>query len=183
MINSFVYCWTDHKTNMLYIGYHKGELNDGYICSSKWMLSEYKKRPNDFTRKILAIGSTKDMINFETTLLKEFKVKNNPVFYNLSENNPPPKGNLKKNRIPWNKGKKGFQIPWNKGLRKELQPKFNKPSGMKGKKQSKLQKQIARETAIKRNSLNTFDNKCPHCDYIGYYTERWHWAGCKNKIS
>lgn len=20
---AFVYCWTDHKTNMLYVGYHK----------------------------------------------------------------------------------------------------------------------------------------------------------------
>ena len=39
---SFVYCWTDTKRNMLYVGKHKGDINDGYICSSKYFLSEYK---------------------------------------------------------------------------------------------------------------------------------------------
>jgi hypothetical protein len=32
--DSFVYCWTDHKTGMLYVGSHKGTIDDGYVCSS-----------------------------------------------------------------------------------------------------------------------------------------------------
>ena len=38
MKEAFVYCWTDHKTNKLYVGVHKGSINDGYICSSKYTI-------------------------------------------------------------------------------------------------------------------------------------------------
>ena len=31
MAQGFVYQWTDHKTNKLYIGSHKGDPDDGYI--------------------------------------------------------------------------------------------------------------------------------------------------------
>jgi hypothetical protein len=40
---AFVYCWTDKLHNKLYVGVHKGNVDDGYICSSKIMLKEYKK--------------------------------------------------------------------------------------------------------------------------------------------
>lgn len=38
---------------MYYIGCHWGTEDDRYICSSKWMKRTYKKRPQDFKRKIL----------------------------------------------------------------------------------------------------------------------------------
>ena len=41
---TFVYCWTDWATNKLYLGSHKGGVDDGYVCSSKHMLYEYKQR-------------------------------------------------------------------------------------------------------------------------------------------
>lgn len=81
-MNSFTYCWTDHKTNKLYVGIHKGSLDDGYICSSKLMLKEYKIRPDDFTREILARGMYADMLKFEAAILKAVDAKNNPDFYN-----------------------------------------------------------------------------------------------------
>lgn len=81
---AFVYCWTDHANDMLYIGYHKGTTDDGYICSSKIMLEEYHKRPTDFTREILAEGSHEDMYNYERTLLRAFNVKEDYSFYNRS---------------------------------------------------------------------------------------------------
>jgi hypothetical protein len=43
----------DKKHKRYYIGCHWGDENDGYICSSTWMLQAYKKRPQDFKRKIL----------------------------------------------------------------------------------------------------------------------------------
>ncbi len=49
----FVYIWRDRKHNRYYIGSHWGTENDGYVCSSPWMLQAYKRRPNDFRRKIL----------------------------------------------------------------------------------------------------------------------------------
>jgi hypothetical protein len=41
MNTSFVYCWSDQKTAKVYVGMHKGTVNDGYICSSKHMLKAF----------------------------------------------------------------------------------------------------------------------------------------------
>lgn len=49
----FVYIWRDRKHNRYYIGGHWGHENDGYVCSSNWMYNSYKRRKNDFKRKIL----------------------------------------------------------------------------------------------------------------------------------
>lgn len=43
-MEAFVYVWTDTGTNKIYVGVHKGDSNDGYVCSSKYMKAEYKKR-------------------------------------------------------------------------------------------------------------------------------------------
>jgi len=83
---SFVYCWTDHATNKLYIGWHKGSVDDGYVCSSKYMKEQYLNRPNDFTREIIATGSCKDMTNLETVLLRSADVRNDDQFYNRHNN-------------------------------------------------------------------------------------------------
>ena len=69
-MSSFVYCWTDHTQQKLYIGMHKGRVDDGYICSSKHMLKEYKARPQDFTRQIVAIGSYETCRAFEIKVIK-----------------------------------------------------------------------------------------------------------------
>src|SRR5690606_37816302 len=50
----FVYIWFDRKHKRFYIGSHWGTEDDGYICSSKWMNDAYKRRPNDFSRRILS---------------------------------------------------------------------------------------------------------------------------------
>lgn len=85
-LKAFVYCWTDHKTNKLYIGSHKGTENDGYICSSKSMLKEYNVRPTDFTRQIIATGNLKDIRKLESKLLKAVNARLNEDFYNKHEN-------------------------------------------------------------------------------------------------
>ena len=50
----FVYIWYDKKHKRYYIGSHWGTENDGYICSSRWMRKAYRRRPNDFKRRIIA---------------------------------------------------------------------------------------------------------------------------------
>ena len=84
---SFVYCWTDIKTNKLYIGSHKGTVSDGYVCSSKLMLEEYNKRPEDFARQIIAEGSFEDIRKLEETILKTLNVKEDTMFYNQHNGN------------------------------------------------------------------------------------------------
>jgi len=49
----FVYIWRDRKHNRYYVGSHWGSKDDGYICSSDWMKKAFKRRPQDFKRRIL----------------------------------------------------------------------------------------------------------------------------------
>lgn len=51
--HGFIYFWYDKKRKMYYIGSHWGTENDGYICSSNRMRDAYRRRPNDFKRKII----------------------------------------------------------------------------------------------------------------------------------
>src|ERR1019366_5871790 len=50
----FVYIWMDRKYPRFYIGSHWGFETDKYVCSSIWMRNAYKRRPEDFKRRILA---------------------------------------------------------------------------------------------------------------------------------
>jgi hypothetical protein len=81
MTNSFVYSWSDHKTAKVYVGVHKGHEKDGYICSSKYMIKEYKERPEDFTRQIIAKGDWKNCIVFEKKINEQL-IKNIDTTYN-----------------------------------------------------------------------------------------------------
>lgn len=86
-MEAFVYCWTDHQTNKLYVGYHKGTVDDGYICSSKIMLKEYENRPKDFTRQIISTGSSEEMRILECKILQSVKAHLNEDFYNQHNGN------------------------------------------------------------------------------------------------
>ncbi len=94
---SFVYCWTDHKTGKLYVGSHKGLVDDGYICSQPLFLDIYNERPTDFTREIIAEGEYKDIRNLESVILKSCNAALDECFYNL--NNGDGKFYSKKGRI------------------------------------------------------------------------------------
>ena len=83
----FVYIWRDRKHNRYYIGSHWGAEDDGYVCSSAWLMQAYKKRPQDFKRKIIKrIYSTRmDLLNEEfkwLSLIKEHEIKIR--YYNLN---------------------------------------------------------------------------------------------------
>ena len=81
---AFVYLWQNNKDGKKYIGYHKGDANDGYDTSSKdpefleAMAQGYMKR------EIIAYGTAQDMIALERTMLLEVDAKNNPDYYNKS---------------------------------------------------------------------------------------------------
>jgi hypothetical protein len=86
-MDSFVYIWHNIETNRKYIGVHKGTPDDGYICSSKTMLEDYKKNPSIFTRQVIAHGTFEDMYVLETKMLHEIDAAKNPQYYNQSNNN------------------------------------------------------------------------------------------------
>lgn len=63
----FIYIWFDRKRKMYYVGCHWGTIDDGYICSSNRMRDAYRRRPQDFKRRILI----SDIKSREETLEKE----------------------------------------------------------------------------------------------------------------
>lgn len=83
----FIYIWYDCKRKMYYIGCHWGTVEDGYICSSNRMRDAYRRRPQDFKRKIIQRGIPRDIL-----LEKEYKwlqlIDDNELgkkYYNLSK--------------------------------------------------------------------------------------------------
>lgn len=82
----FVYIWYDRKHKRYYVGSHWGTEDDGYICSSKWMMQAYKLRPKDFKRRIISrMHSCKQDILFEEnrwlSMIKPNEIKTR--YYNL----------------------------------------------------------------------------------------------------
>lgn len=88
---AFLYCWTNLENNKMYIGSHVGNVNDGYICSSKPMRKEYKENPKVFIRHIIAEGNERDIRNLETNILKNLDAANSDEFYNLNNHSYPQK--------------------------------------------------------------------------------------------
>lgn len=86
---SFLYCWTDVKSGKIYVGKHKGSIDDGYVSSSKYLMEEYRKRPSDFSRQIIAFGNDDDIVCLETTILKTEDAARSEYFYNMHNNNGP----------------------------------------------------------------------------------------------
>ena len=85
----FVYIWFDKFRNMYYIGRHWGHENDGYVCSSNKMRDAYRRRPDDFKRKILSktYSSFDDLVLEEQKWLNKIKPEECGIkYYNVSLN-------------------------------------------------------------------------------------------------
>jgi len=83
---SFVYLWVCKDTDRKYVGKHKGTDDDGYVCSSETLLTEYNECPSRFIRTVLAYGSDQEMLELETMLLLQLKAKKSHLYYNMSNN-------------------------------------------------------------------------------------------------
>ena len=81
----FVYIWYDRKRKMFYIGCHWGTEDDGYICSSNRMRDAYRRRPQDFKRRILKrVDDRKLLLELEHEWLSLIKKDDLGVkYYNL----------------------------------------------------------------------------------------------------
>jgi hypothetical protein len=81
MNEAFVYCWSNHTNGRSYVGYHKGCIDDGYICSSKseefW--EDFNNNKMKWSRQIIANGSIEDCRILEFEILK---ASNLNILYN-----------------------------------------------------------------------------------------------------
>ena len=82
-MEAFVYKWTDSSNRKMYIGSHKGTVDDGYIGSGKHFKRAYNKRPEVFSREILYVGTYEDVLELEEFILTELNAANNDEYYNL----------------------------------------------------------------------------------------------------
>ena len=85
----FVYIWYDKFRKMYYVGSHWGTAEDGYVCSSNRMRDAYRRRPQDFKRKIIAKVTTSkaDLLKKEyeyLSLIEEFEL--GQKYYNMTNN-------------------------------------------------------------------------------------------------
>jgi hypothetical protein len=73
----FVYIWRDRKHNRYYVGSHWGTEDDGYICSSNRMRKAYRRRQDDFRRRILKriYTSREDTFTEEQRYLDIMKIR------------------------------------------------------------------------------------------------------------
>jgi len=89
----FIYIWYDSFKKMYYIGRHWGTEDDGYICSSNRMRDAYRRRPNDFKRRILSkvYTNNNDLIIEEQKYLNMIKLEEIKIkYYNISLNSKTP---------------------------------------------------------------------------------------------
>ena len=118
----FIYIWYDKKHQRYYIGSHLGDENDGYICSSRWMKQSYKRRPDDFKRRIIRKNIPKSGLKEEESkwlaLIQTEEL--GKKYYNLSKIM---NGNgWEKNKARSEETKRKISqslignIPWNKGV-------------------------------------------------------------------
>jgi len=82
----FIYIWFDRKHKKFYVGSHWGTIDDGYVCSSRWMKQSYKRRPKDFKRRILKNHIYKESLKQEEYMWLKLIKKDElgKKYYNLT---------------------------------------------------------------------------------------------------
>lgn len=128
-MSAFVYLWINKNTREWYIGSRTAKnshINDGYICSSKYVKPLIESNPTDWVRLILSTGSASEMILLESSILQCLDAKNDKLSLNkhngdgkftvsgkkvgpMSIDHKKKLSESKKGRVAWNKGLKGVQ--------------------------------------------------------------------------
>ena len=202
---AFVYLWQDarQKPYMYYIGYHKGHPDDVYTHSSTKFESFTKNNiPHKVTRKILATGTSEDMMNFETKLLQNRKERKWGKYYNQHANSAPYMWDHPEHRAMMSEQlKKRWEDPENRAMMSEhLKKRWEDPENraMQSKKMSEQNKKrwedpeyraMMSEKATKqwedpenRAKVN-MKVSCNFCGFVGTKRNivRWHNDNCKHK--
>ena len=188
MPEAFVYSWKNKTTGRLYVGWHKGSTEDGYICSSRILKEEYEKDPNNFERYIIASGNCKDMVALECAILISVDAKNNPDFYNqhngdgrfchTESHTEESKAKLRKAHETRTVYAKGWKMT------EEMKTKHRLGISKRGEKwKQKIGENTKKLYESKTGGLYKINHEkisCPHCGKLGQYAamKRWHFDNC-----
>ena len=127
MKTGFIYIWYDRKNKKYYLGCHWGTEDDGYICSSNSMREAYRRRPQDFKRRIIKRNIEKcDLLSEEhkwLALISESEL--GKKYYNLYTSNT------------------SLRLAWaaNKGRKHSDNEKIKRANSNRGKKRTEETKQ------------------------------------------
>lgn len=82
MQEAFVYRWINKTTGRIYLGYHKGSTDDGYICSSKSDLfwEHWNNTEVEWCRDIIYEGTLRECIDLETWILSQVNLKDDSYY-------------------------------------------------------------------------------------------------------
>jgi hypothetical protein len=82
--DAFVYQWVNLTNGKIYIGYHKGDVDDGYVSSSHntqfWV--DFNNCENKWKREILFFGSKDDCLRYEQELLRKIDIRDEKYYNN-----------------------------------------------------------------------------------------------------
>jgi hypothetical protein len=199
MKQGFIYIWFDRKRKMYYIGSHWGTIKDNYICSSDRMRDAYRRRPEDFKRRIIQknIERTKLLEEEHKWLSLILDIELGKKYYNLRKhkwghwstdiNKRLTIGQkISKSQIG-RKLSEDTKIKIGKANSKSLKNVKKSESARKkmseywtGRKQDPnlVMKRVASNTGKKREIV-----ECPHCKKQGGINAMkiWHFEKCKYK--
>ena len=193
-MEAFVYKWENTQNDLVYIGYHKGHIDDGYVSSSQNDLFWRDYNNGLLKRKILFYGSVLECVEYESNLLKNENIDN---LYNRNING----------KIIWTDDLKEKARKSHTGYKQSEQHIMNRKKALKGRKPGFEGKSHTQETVNKMRQVKRTDEhkqaiskalkgrisptkgiphnkiKCVHCerDIAKNVYGRWHGDNCKEK--
>lgn len=154
-MDSFVYRWTNKTLNKIYIGYHKGTVDDGYVCSSA-----SEKFWNDFNnpnyiweREILHKGPMKECQEVERRMLNELDITSESV-YNQRNNLMFNLDDEVRNKLSEAAKKRNQNPEYIEKLRQSSKALWDDPAHRERIKQTHTGKSVSEETKQKLREAN-----------------------------
>lgn len=195
---AFVYIWKNLVNNNIYIGYHKGAQDDGYVCSSasERFWNDFNDPAMQWEREIVFEGSQHECLEYEQSLLKEIDIRSDSYYNNARGSSviftDEIREKIRQHHLGGSSGMKGkTHSEETKGKQRkallgrvftqEHLEKLRKPNLDSSKKRgpkSEEHKQAMREAQAKVPNV-----ECPYCKEMHQPgpAKRWHFENCKKK--
>lgn len=204
-MDSFVYRWTNLTLDKIYIGWHKGTEDDGYICSSTsdqfW--NDYNNPSYTWQREILFKGTMPECQLLESQLLDSVDITSeniynnrNNIMFNLNDEvraklkaaalkrgkNPEyRKAQAERTRAQWVANPERRKLQSEKAKQQVMTTEIKEKIRL-----ARANQIITKESRLKSASTikNAPDVVCPYCKSTGRYLgsmKKKHFDNCKNK--
>ena len=204
-MDSFVYRWTNKTLNKIYIGFHKGTEDDGYICSSasEKFWNDFNNTDYIWQREILYKGTMKECQEVENRMLLDLDItsenvynQRNNLMFNLDDEVRIKLSNAakKRNQDPEyiEKLRQASKNLWKDPAHRERIKQTHTGKSVTEQTKDKIRSARKKQVITKESRLKSADTikskpniKCPYCNAEGRYLgsmRKKHFENCKEKI-